>query len=130
MWLVIVGGLALLVGFFWLERANEIFYVSVRAGRCLVVRGRIPASLLDGLADVAARAKVQHGSIKAVKSEGHARLVTSGIDDGTTQRMRNVFGHHPVQKLRAAPLPGKRNLGQVLGFAWLAWLLMQTGRRG
>ena len=128
MWivLVLVGlGVAWLV----LERMREIFCVSIRDGRCLVVRGRVSASLLAGIADVAQRSGVRRGTVRAMKGEHHARLAFHGIDDGTAQRLRNVFGHHPVQKLRAAPAMTKRNLGQMLGVAWLAWLLVELGRR-
>jgi hypothetical protein len=111
------------------ERVGEIFCISVRDGRCLVVRGRIGGSLLEGIADVVLRAKVKRGTVRAVKGEHHARLVFRGIDEGTGQRLRNVFGHHPVQKLRQAPIASKRNLGQLLGVTWLAWLLVELGRR-
>ncbi len=129
MWLWLLMGVGGLAAWWVVERSREIFCVSVRDGRCLVVRGRINASLLEGLADVAARAKIERGTIRAVKGEQHARLVFRGVDDGTAQRLRNVFGHHPVQKLRSAPLAAKRNLGQMLGVAWLAWLLLEVGRR-
>lgn len=119
----VLAGIGLLVVFLIGARANEIFFVSVRQGRCLVVRGRIPGMLLDGLSDVVARSRVARGSIKAVRGDGHARLVIRGMDEGTSQRLRNVFGTHPVQKLRAAKVAANRNLGQLLGFAWLAWLL-------
>lgn len=125
--------LALLVvlGIAWLvfERTREIFCISVRDGRVLVVRGRITGSLLDGIADVVRRASVKRGSVRAVRGEHHARLVVRGTDEGTAQRLRNVFGHHPVQKLRSAPVASRRNLGQILGVAWLAWLLVELGRR-
>ena len=119
----IAAGLGLLVAVLFGMRANEIFFISVRGGRCLVVRGRIAGVLLDGFSDVVTRSRVARGSIKAVRGEGHARLVLRGMDEGTAQRLRNVFGTHPVQKLRAAKVEGSRNLGQLLGFAWLAWLL-------
>jgi hypothetical protein len=128
MWLVLVG-IGLVVGWLLLERAGEIFCVSVRDGRCLVVRGRIPGGLLEGIADVVARAHVERGTVRAVKGEHHARLVCRGMNEGTTQRLRNVFGTHPVQKLRSAPIATKRNLGQLLGVTWLAWLLLELGRR-
>jgi len=128
MWLWLLVGVAVLVGLLVLDRMGEIFCISVRDGRCLVVRGRIGGNLLEGLSDVVARAKIRRATIRAVKGEHHARLVFRGIDDGTAQRLRNVFGHHPVQKLRSAPLAAKRNLGQMLGFAWLAWLLVELGR--
>lgn len=128
MWLLLLVVVAIVV---WLvaERMGEIFCVSVRDGRCLVVRGRISGNLLEGIADVVKRAGVRRGTVRAVKGEHHARLVFRGIDEATAQRLRNVFGHHPVQKLRQAPIATKRNLGQLLGVTWLAWLLVELGRR-
>lgn len=104
------------------QRMNEIFCVSVRDGRVLLVRGRIPAAVMHGFADVVRRQNVARGTIRAVAGQAHARLAISGIDENTAQRLRNVFGHHPVQRLRGAKLPEARNVGQVLGIAWLAWL--------
>jgi hypothetical protein len=37
--------------------------------------------------------------------------------------MRNAFMLYPASKLRQAPMVAKPSLGQVLGVAWLAWLL-------
>lgn len=108
-------------------RGNEIFFVSIRDGRALLVRGRIPPSLLSQLADVARRAQVQRGSVTAYKSDGRARIVSSGFSDGDQQRLRNLFALHPVSALRAAKLTKPENLGQLLGIAWLAWML--TDRR-
>ncbi|UJR79275.1 Hypothetical protein I5071_13080 [Sandaracinus amylolyticus] len=116
------------VGAYLLWRANEIFCLSVREGRVLVVRGRIPPALLHGIEDVVRRTGTRRATIRAVAGQHHARLAVSGTDDGTAQRLRNVFGTHPIQKLRGAKLPEARNLGQVLGIAWLAWLLVDRGR--
>ena len=53
---------------------------------------------------------------------GH--LSCSGdIDEGREQRMRNAFMLYPATKLRQAPAVKEPSLGQVLGVAWLAWLL-------
>ncbi len=126
---IVAGGLFAL--FFFLvvvPRMNELFLISVRDGRLLVVRGRVPVRVRQDLADVVRRAGVQRGSIRAVRESGHARLTTRGIDEGTTQRLRNAFGTHPVQRLQAAPLVKGRNFGQLLGVAWLAWLLVRTRR--
>jgi hypothetical protein len=123
-----VLALAVIVVLVVLSRANEIFCVSVKDGKLLVVRGAVPPALLHGIADVIQRERVLRATIRAVKGDGHARLVASGVSEGTAQRLRNVFGTHPIQKLRAAPMPKARNLGQVLGVAWLAWLLV--GSRG
>jgi hypothetical protein len=121
----VVVGLA--IAYVVWQRVNEIFAVSVRDGRVLVVRGRIPSAVLHSITDVVRRANVRRGTVRAVAGQHHARLVTSGIDEGTTQRLRNVFGVHPVQKLRGAKLPDTRNLGQLLGIAWLAWLFVPRG---
>lgn len=111
-------------GFFLWQRANELFCLSVRDGETLLVRGRLPVGLQQGLSDVVRRAGIRSGTIRGVRASSHARLVTRGIDERTTQQLRNVFGLSSVQKLRAAALPSSRNLGQILGWAWLAWLLL------
>lgn len=129
MWLWLFIGIGAIAAYLVVERTREIFCISVRDGRCLVVRGRINGMLLEGIADVAHRGKIARATVRAVKGEHHARLVVSGVDEATQQRLRNVFGTHPVQKLRAAPLATKRNLGQLLGVTWLAWLLVEMTRR-
>lgn len=112
-----------LIGYF-LWRANEIFCVSVRHGRVLLVRGRIPPSLLHDIEDVVRRSNVRRATIRGVAGPHHARIVASDVDEFAAQRLRNVFGTHPIQKLRGAKLPTTRNLGQLLGIAWLAWLFV------
>lgn len=109
-------------------RHNELFLVSIRRGRALVVRGRLPAGLLGDFADVVADARVRRGTIRAVKTETHARLFVQGADDGVAQRLRNVFGLYPLSKLRAPSAPAGRNLGQLVGWSWLAWLLLPRDR--
>lgn len=112
-----------------LSRANEIFCVSVRDGRCMVVRGAVPPSVLREIREVARRAGIRSGTIRAVKEGGRPRLVTRGVDPGSTQRLRNAvgaqgFGHLKASQRQAAS-SGRgsgRNLGQWLGIAWLAWL--------
>jgi hypothetical protein len=123
MLLVLVAVVALVV--FWLaSRARELFVVSVRGGRVLVVRGRVPLGFLGDVRTVVARPPVRWATIRAVKGEHHARLVVSGdLDDGRAQRLRNAFGLRPMSQLRSAPLVDRPTLGQWLGIAWLAWLL-------
>ena len=110
-----------------LSRANELFCVSVRDGRCLVVRGQIPTALLQDFRDVVARAGLPRATIRGVREGGRPRLLVSGADDFTAQRLRNPFGASRwgrVAGLEAAPAERRdRNLGQLLGIAWLAWLL-------
>jgi hypothetical protein len=106
-----------------LARANEMFVISVRQGRVLLVRGRILPGLYDDIADVVERAAVQRATLRVVRSGGAPQLLVSGVDELVTQRLRNVVGLYPDQKQKNAPSPKRRNLGQQLGIAWLAWWL-------
>ncbi|MEM6990742.1 MAG: DUF3634 family protein [Myxococcota bacterium] len=121
---IVVLAVLVLVGYLVVTRVNEIFCLSVRNGEVLLVRGDIPTPLLQDLQDIMRRAAVKHGVIRGVKADGHARLIVKGTDDGTAQRCRNAFGTHPIHLVRAKKAsPEARNFGQILGFAWLAWLL-------
>lgn len=109
-----------------ISRANEMFYVSIRDGRCLIVRGHVPPSLYSELCAVVRISGAKRGTVRAVKEGGQPRLVTSGLDAGTTQRLRNAFGARGFGKggsVAPASSTGTRNLGQLLGLAWLAWFL-------
>ena len=106
-------------------RFNELFALSIRHGQLLLVRGRVPPGLLDAFADIARTSRIERATVRAVRGMQHARLVIRGVDDGTAQRFRNVFGIHPVHELRAAPPVADRNFGQLLGWTWLAWLLLR-----
>jgi hypothetical protein len=72
----------------------------------------------------ASQPEVSRGTIRASRGEYGARLTASGdIDEGRLQRLRNAFGLYPTSKLRSAPPIARPTLGQVLGIAWLAWML-------
>lgn len=122
MFLLLVAVIGIAV-YYWASRASELFCLSVRNGRVLVVRGRIPGGLLSDIRDVVSKPVVAHATIRAMKQEHGARLAVSGLDEGREQRLRNIFRLYPISNLRAAPLIEKPTLGQVLGIAWLAWLL-------
>src|SRR5262245_2884261 len=111
-------------------RSGEIFCVSVRDGRALVIRGRVPPALLRAIREiVGGQPAVARATIKAVRGEHGARLTARGtIDEGRVQRLRNAFGLFPAAKLRAAAPIARPSLGQVLGIAWLAWMLDRGGR--
>lgn len=113
-----------LIIFFLAARARQLFCLSVRDGRVLVVRGRIPGTLLSDIREVVGEPPVGKATIVALKEEDGARLAVSGdIDPGRAQRLRNIFHLYPLSKLRAAPAVARPTLGQMLGIAWLAWLL-------
>ncbi|MGC4118567.1 MAG: DUF3634 family protein [Myxococcales bacterium] len=122
--LILVGAV---IAWLYYERRRELFLVSVRGGKALLVRGRLPASLMNDIKDVVGREPaVRFGRIRAVKDQNRARLVTTGIDEFRAQRLRNVFSVHPISNLVAAPPVSGRSVGQILGIAWLAWLLDRT----
>jgi hypothetical protein len=115
---------AALFGLWWFTRTRELFVVSVRHGRVLVLRGRVPAGLLTDIRIAVTRPSVARGTIKAMRSERGGKLAFTGdIDEGRQQQLRNIFALYPLSKLRCAPVIARPTLGQTLGIAWLAWLL-------
>lgn len=120
LYVALAGGLMLLV--WWLTRAGELFLVSVRDGKILVVRGRAPSGFVREARDVVRG--VRRATICATKEEDRARLHFSGdLGEAREQRLRNLFALYPASKLRQAPAIARPTLGQILGVAWLAWLL-------
>jgi hypothetical protein len=124
--LVLVGGLFLAgLAYVVLSRANELFCVSIRDGACLVIRGRVPPKLWRELVTTAEVNGLTRGTVRAVREGGAARLVTDGISPEVTQRLRNGVGSAGLNAMRfgSTGRDTSRNLGQLLGIAWLAWLL-------
>jgi hypothetical protein len=117
-WLALLG-VAVLLYVSW--RQNELFSISVRRGRVLLVRGRIPGTLLGEFRTIARG--IERGSIRAAKTQHGARLTASGFDDGRLQRLRNTLSLYPIAQLRAAKPVANPTWGQVLGIASLAWWL-------
>lgn len=105
------------------RRGSELFLVSVRDGRILVVRGAVPIRLRQELADLVSRPPVRRATLRARLDRSSVQLEVSGVDEGRAQRLRNVFHTFPLARLRSAPRDPNRNLGQILGIVPLAWLL-------
>ena|SRR3954462_13772807 len=121
---IVIFAVAIAAAVWWAGRATELFYVSVRDGKVLVVRGRVPVSLLQDFRAAVSDPVVRRGAIKAWRAGDGGQLACSGdIDEGREQRMRNAFMLYPASKLRQAPAVKEPTLGQVLGVVWLAWLL-------
>ena len=123
---MLVATIAVLCVFalWWFTRAGELFCISVRDKKLLLVRGRAPAGFISEARAVVARAYVVSGTIRAFKTERGGRLVVSGaIDERTEQQLRNLFALYPASQLRQAPAIARPTVGQLLGIAWLAWLL-------
>ena len=121
---IVLFAVAIAAAVWFAGRASELFYVSVRDGKVLVIRGRVPVGLLQAFREAVQEPVVRRGAIKAWRSDGGGQLGCSGdIEEGREQRMRNAFMLYPASKLRQAPAVQKPSLGQVLGVVWLAWLL-------
>jgi len=71
------------VGVWWLSRSGELFYISVRDGKALVVRGRVPVSMLQEFKEAVARAR--RGSIGAFRTESGGQLVSSTHGEGNAR---------------------------------------------
>lgn len=114
-----------------LARANEIFCVSVRNGQCLIVRGRVSPALWREIRAVVRQSRIRSGTIRAVRERGRHRIVVSGMSDAIAQRLRNALGNTGFGQGKGASggasdcENGGRNLGQLLGIAWLAWLFVR-----
>ncbi|MDB4961553.1 MAG: hypothetical protein JWP01_1552 [Myxococcales bacterium] len=121
--ILIVMGVFLLVCAWFHEKKWEVFYLSIRNGRVLVVRGRVPTSLLHDFAEIVRDPVVRSGWIRVFRGEHGAELLCGGdIDEGPEQRMRNAMMLYPLSKLRHALPVARPTLGQMLGIAWLAWM--------
>lgn len=96
--------------------ANELFCLSVRDGRVLLVRGLISPGLLGDFRTVLAFPPVARATIRAYRDQAGARLSISGLrNKGREQRLRNNSNIYSKSKLRSAPRAEHRNLGQIMG---------------
>lgn len=84
------------------RRALELLVVEARDGRVIGARGRAPGELLREIEDVVARGRAT-GRIVVRLEGGRAAVRASGLDDATTQRLRNVVGRFPTARLKTAP---------------------------
>jgi len=114
---------AIVIGLFLIGRLNEQFCLSVRNGKVLVVRGRVPGMFLGDVREVVKSPPVRSATIRGVRQADRTRLVCYGLDERRSQRLLNTFSLYPASRLRAAQPIQHPTLGQVLGIAWLAWLL-------
>lgn len=81
-------------------RATELFVLGVKQGNVRVVRGRLPPTLLSDLRDVLERTS-ETGRVRVTVVRGVATVTVSGtISEPTTQRLRNVIGAVPLQRIR------------------------------
>lgn len=97
--------LVLLAFGFALRRANELFALTARSGRLVVVRGRIPPALFSDLCEIAERERLDQVELRVVSEAGMPRLFVRGTPHpGFEQAARNVLGRHNVRQIRAGRL--------------------------
>jgi hypothetical protein len=93
--------LAVLWWWWGLKQASILFTVTVRDGKVVRVRGRIPPRLMGEIKDIVARAGVTQAKFRATSRDGQPILHFEGeMDPNLAQQMRNVVGQFTVGQIR------------------------------
>lgn len=99
-----LAALAVAVLLLLMRNASRLFVVRVDRGRLVHLRGRAPKGLLRDIADVVRQRPIDRASIDVRVQDGLAAVRVDGdVTEGEKQRLRNVVGTWPVQKIRSAP---------------------------
>ena len=85
-----------------IARALHVLDLRVERGEVLRASGRASGELLRELEDVLARAGATGRVLLRIEG-GKVAVRTFGLDEGTTQRIRNVVGRFPTARLKQAP---------------------------
>lgn len=85
------------------RRALTIAELAIEDGAVRLVRGGIPASVLNDLRDIVRNPPVRTAKIRILRAARQAQVVTHGeISAGQIQRIRNVIGNVPLTRLATA----------------------------
>lgn len=109
-----------------LARAHELYCVSVRSGRALVVRGGLPADVHSEVERLLAGAP-DDVVIRGFEREGQINVEVAGASGPDAGRLQALLGNLGSQDL-SPRLPRDRNLRTFLGFVWLSWWLEARDR--
>jgi Protein of unknown function (DUF3634) len=124
---ILVAVAIVVVGYLWYSRSQELFRIAVRNGKPSLIRGYAPSGLLGRFSD--ALSNVRQGVISAHKAANGARLSFRGdIDEGTGQRLRNIFGLYPMSQLRAPHIDKRQVVSDAFTLSWLLSILRQFFR--
>ena len=84
-----------------LRRATSLFVLGVRDGRVELSSGQVPPRLLRDIEDVMRRSGAGRATLRVIAEGGRPRVVGTGLDPATLQRLRNVVGGWTVAQIRA-----------------------------
>lgn len=84
-----------------ISRSTELFVLRVDRGRVLVIRGRLPGTLLRDLQDIFEHSQ-ETGRVCVTVERRIAEIRVYGeISTTTHQQLRNVIGNVPIQRIRS-----------------------------
>jgi hypothetical protein len=127
--LIVVIALVLIGIMFAANRANTLFVIQVKEGRCQVLRGHVPGGLLSRIREVVRLGRLQDVRIIAVRGRDRVEIRVHPADESTQQRLRNVMGTHPTSAFRAnAESPWVGRLRWTLGVTAMSWLFSRFMR--
>jgi hypothetical protein len=90
-----------------IHRSTELFVLDVEHGDVRFIRGRIPHALHRDICDILDKTRCT-GRLRVTVERREAKISTRGdFDDGTLQRLRNVIGNTPLQRIRAGAKPAR-----------------------
>ncbi len=90
-----------------IRRSTELFVLDVSDGNTHFVRGRMPHALHRDICDIFAKSRCS-GRLRVVVQRREAVMLPRGnFDEGTLQRLRNVIGNTPLQRIRAGAKPAR-----------------------
>jgi hypothetical protein len=93
--------LAVLWWWWGLKQAAILFTVTVRGGKVVRIRGRIPPRLMVEIKEIIERAGVTQARFQALSRSGQPILHFEGeMDPALAQQMRNVIGQFTVGQIR------------------------------
>lgn len=102
-----------------LSRAHELYCVSVRRGRALVVRGALPQSALVELQSLLGTSPSEV-LIRGFDREEGLQVDVRGATAAQERTIEEVLGALTVEDLPPI-LPRDRTWWRIAGFVWLAW---------
>jgi len=95
--LLVLGGLL----FRALAGNLELAKLRVQDGKAELIRGRLPPRLLGDVRDVLQAGHVTQAEIRLLVEDGQPRVLAHGLDEASTQQLRNVVGTYTVSQIRA-----------------------------